>query len=311
MRRGATGDGATGRWLLLIHQLPPEPAYLRVKVRRRLQRMGAQLLKNSVYVLPNRPDTVEDFHWLRREILDAGGEATVTVAEFLEGVTDGELEAQFRLASEEEYSELIDAVRGADTPLSDRDLRRLRTQLHDVAARDFFEAEARDEAERILARAAGRGAVAAAEVGPDGAGRPDGATWVTRRGVHIDRMASAWLIRRFIDPAARFEFVPSRGYRPEAGELRFDMYEGEFTHGEDRCTFQTLLTHFGLADPALGAIGEIIHDIDCKVHPFRREEAEGVRAMVHGICLAHEGDEDRIAAGASLWEGLHAHFSGG
>jgi len=88
--------GRPDKWLLLIHQIPPKPDYFRVKVRRRLQRIGAVALKNSVYVLPSRPQTIEDFRWLLREIVAEGGEATVCEAEFVEGVTRADLEGMFR-----------------------------------------------------------------------------------------------------------------------------------------------------------------------------------------------------------------------
>jgi hypothetical protein len=293
----------------LIHQLPPTPAYLRVKVRRQLQKLGAQPLKNSVYVLPNSAETLEDFHWLRREILDAGGEATVSLADFVEGINDRELEEQFRNASEAEYVDFLRTARGVEGEPAEREARRLRAQLQAVTSRDFFEAAGRGKAERALIdllEPRARESVPAAVPAP---GKPVGATWVTRHGVHVDRMASAWLIRRFIDPAARFKFVPPRGYEPLPGELRFDMFEGEYTHEGDRCTFQTLLARFGPAGPELDAIGEIVHDIDYKIEKSEREETEGVRMLIRGIGLAREGDEDRLEAARTVFDGLYAHFA--
>jgi hypothetical protein len=133
---------------------------------------------------------------------------------------------------------------------------------------------------------------------------------VTRQGVQIDRIASAWLVRRFIDPGARFKFVPGTGYRPQPGELRFDMFEGEFTHQGDRCTFEVLLGHAGLADPALRAIGEIIHDIDLKDGKYGRAEAAGVRSLVAGIAASSTDDEQRLARGAALLDDLYSSFAG-
>ena len=134
-------------------------------------------------------------------------------------------------------------------------------------------------------------------------------TWVTRQGVQVDRIASAWLIRRFIDKAARFKFVPSSGYQPEAGELRFDMFEGEFTHRGDRCTFEVLVAHAGLADPALSAIGEIIHDIDLKDDKYGRAETAGVKSLIAGIATPGADDEQRLARGAVLLDGLYDSFA--
>jgi hypothetical protein len=139
--------------------------------------------------------------------------------------------------------------------------------------------------------------------------RPRGATWVTRTGVHVDRIASAWLIRRFIDPEAKFKFVPAKGYVPSQDELRFDMFDAEFTHVGDRCTFEVLVERMDLRDSALGALGEIIHDLDLRDDKFGREETAGVRSAIDGICTVARDDEQRIAAAAPMLDGLHSHFS--
>lgn len=308
-KKGKPRDASrTGRWLLLIHQLPPEPAYLRVKVRRQLQRIGAQPLKNSVYVLPNRGESLEDFHWLRRSILDAGGEATVTSADFLEGTSDHELEDRFRKVSREAYADFVKAARRAATDGGERELEQLRSHLADLTSRDYFDAPGRGEAERTLSQVvAARSRDALGVVSP-GEEPPAGATWVTRADVHVDRMASAWLIRRFIDPGARFRFVGDPHYKPRRGERRFDMFEGEYTHEGDRCTFQTLLARFGLSQPALAVIGEIVHDIDYKIQKSSRPETSSVQFLIRGICLARERDEDRLDAARELFDGLYATF---
>jgi hypothetical protein len=239
-------------WLLLIHRLPPKPDYLRVKVRRRLQRIGAYPLKNSVYVLANTDEALEDFQWLQRAIVEEGGEATVCEASFVEGTTD----AMMAAALERQ----VPATPPRPEP----------------------------------------GAPPAA---------PRGGTWVTRHGVKVDRIASAWLIRRFIDPEARFAFVPARGHVPRPGELRFDMFGGEFTHEGDRCTFEVLLARFGLSQPALRAIGELVHDLDCKDEKFGRAEADGVARMIAGIVTAHADDAARLARGAPYFDDLYAAFA--
>ena len=136
-----------------------------------------------------------------------------------------------------------------------------------------------------------------------------GRTWVTRQDVHVDRMASTWLIRRFIDKKARFKFVAARGYRPRAGELRFDMFQAEYTHVGADCTFQTLVRRFGLDDVALKAISEIVHDIDCKDELFARPETAGVARLVGGIASAHDDDSTRIERGGAVLDDLYAAFS--
>lgn len=311
----ATAAPERGRWLLLFHQLPPKPDYVRVKVRRRLQKIGAVLLKNSVYVLPQTPETLEDFQWLRREISHEGGEATLCAVGFIEGTTDAEVEDMFRRASDDEYVAFAVAVQQLAPETGEANVERLRRQLAEVVGRDFFGASQRMRAERALAALAARPGPEAGERKAASADRaqqrPKGATWVTREDVYVDRIASAWLIRRFVDLQAQFKFVAPQGYQPDPGELRFDTFEGEFTHEGDRCTFETLLVRFGLDDPALRAIGEVVHDIDCKDERFGREEVAGVASVIRGIALSHSDDMDRIEAGAAVFNGLYAQFGAG
>jgi hypothetical protein len=133
---------------------------------------------------------------------------------------------------------------------------------------------------------------------------------VTRSGVHVDRIASAWLIRRFIDPKARFRFVASHDARTAPGELRFDMFEAEYTHEGDRCTFETLVARFGLADAGLAVIGELVHDIDCKDGKFGRSETAGLERMIAGVVRRHTGDDARLERGAAVLDDLYEAFRG-
>jgi hypothetical protein len=131
-----------------------------------------------------------------------------------------------------------------------------------------------------------------------------GKTWVTRPGVKIDRMASAWFIRRFVDPKARFRFADPAAPKRE-GEVRFDMVGGEFTHEEDRCTFETLIGRVGLPDKGVRAIAEIVHDLDLKDAKFNRAEAAGVRMMLDGVMARCEKDEERIERALVIFDDLH------
>jgi hypothetical protein len=300
----------SGEWLVLFHQIPPKPDYFRVKVRRRLQRIGAVALKNSVYVLPRRDDTREDFEWLVREIREEGGEATLCRGEFLAGTTDEEIRAMFQNERISAYTAITDAARtlARNEGRTEEDLDRLRRRLDEAERIDFFGAPGREGAEAAL-REARPGAEPAGTQGV--APRPSGATWVTRTGIKVDRISSAWLIRRSIDPAARFKFVPAKGYRPEPGELRFDMYQGEFTHEGDRCTFETLLARFALEDPGLQALGEIIHDVDLKDGKYGRVEAAGIAALIDGLVVAYPDDAERLERGAAVFEGMYAYISSG
>jgi hypothetical protein len=314
------GRHPAGKWLLLIHQIPPKPDYFRVKVRRRLQRMGAVALKNSVYVLPSRDDALEDFRWLLREIVAEGGEATLCEAELVEGITRAELEGMFAAEREAEYAALVTAAQGLANPgdaLGDDartagiepEVGRLRQRMDEIGALDFFGATGRRGAERAIATLEARlrrPREAAGGSAQRGGNEMQGHTWVTRRDVYIDRIASAWLIRRFIDPKARFKFTGAKSYNPRKGEVRFDMFEAEYTHEGDRCTFETLLDRAGLKDRGLRAIGEIVHDIDCKDTKFGRQEAPGIAALVRGLARAYRDDATRLERGAAALDDLYA-----
>lgn len=302
------------RWLFLVHQIPPKPSYFRVKIWRRLQRLGAVALKNSVYVLPAGDRAREDFEWLLREIRDGGGDATLCGAHLLDGLSDAGLEALFSAARDADYGVLREEARALARPGSpgaEAQLARLRRRLAEVAAIDFFGAAGRETAEAALDEAETRIRGATIPAGPAASVEGfRGRTWVTRTGVHVDRIASAWLVRRFIDAGAGFRFVPDRGYSPEPSEIRFDMYEAELTHEGDRCTFEVLLERTGLADPALRAIAELVHDLDFKDEKFGRPEAPGLDRMIDGVTATTEDDGERIARGAVLFDTLYRAFGG-
>jgi hypothetical protein len=279
--------------------------------------MGAVAIKNSVYVAPKTDESQEDFEWLLREIVQGGGDATICEARFVEGLEDRHVEALFNAARESDYRQIAEEARAiAQRGLaeggrlqSETDASRLRSRLTAVTEIDFFGAPGREIADGLVSdlerTVHGPGAAKARGLRPN---EFKGRTWVTRKGVHIDRIASAWLIRRFVDPDARFKFVPSRGYRPEGGEVRFDMFEAEFTHDADLCTFEVLLARFGLDDRALRPIAEIVHDIDLKDGKFGRPEVAGVEALVAGLALAHRDDEARLARGAATFDDVYEYF---
>ena len=298
-------------WLLLIHQIPAKPGYLRVKVGRRLQQVGAVAVKSSVYALPANDQSLEDFQWLRSEILEGGGDAAVFGATCVEGLSDAALQGLFNAARDADYAAVVEEARELRartegvSPSGLAELSRLHERLSGIEAMDWYGAPGRGAALAELAaiEVAVRSSRENAE--EEVAPRPRGGTWVTRRGVKVDRMASAWLIRRCIDPDATFRFV-SDAADARKGELRFDMYEGEFTHEGDRCTFEVLLRRFALDGPALHGIAEVIHDLDLKDGKYSRPETAGVGALLTGIALTHHDDDDRIAAATSALDALRA-----
>jgi hypothetical protein len=279
-------------WLVLIHQLPPEPSYLRVKVARRLTRIGAVQIKNTVYVLPATDQCKEDLQWTMGEIRESGGEANLFESKFLDGISDADVEQRFNDERNAEYDALINDAKGGAEPA------RLRKRLAAIQAIDFFAAPRGPAAAGLLEQK--HEATAADLRAEDYRGR----TWVTRPGVHVDRMASAWLIRRFIDPKAKIACAP----RPAPRALTFDMPSGDFTHDAARCTFEVLRDRFGIADKALQALGEIVHDIDLKDDAFGRDETAGVAALVAGIALGHRDDKERLARAAQLFDELYEFF---
>jgi hypothetical protein len=307
------------RWLLLIHQLPSKPAYFRVKIWRRLQQIGAVAVKSAVYALPASAETQEDFEWLRKEIVEGGGEAVICEAKLVDGLTDAQVRGLFDAARDAAYeaitreAQVLHRAAESAEPETRADLRvqlqRLRKRLAEIVSIDFFGANGRESAEGLLAAIEERlkendmleeQRVAA----PLNLKKR---VWVTRKGVHVDRIACSWLIRRFIDPDATFRFVVKDDI-PQPGDLRFDMFQGEFTHEGDRCSFEVLLSRAGLTDPALQAIAEVVHDIDLKDGKFGREEAAGIAHLIAGIGIAHEDDMQRIAAGAPLFDSLYDYF---
>lgn len=312
------------RWLLLLHQLPAKPAYLRVKLWRRLQALGAVALKNAVYVLPASDQAQEDFEWLLKEIIEAGGEALICEARMLDGLTDNDVRALFSAARDSEYAEIADEARtlsdkcaAAESADSQSDLKaqfaRLKARYAQTVSTDFFDATGRlttesliSGLERILSQASLESSM---QESPRVMSQElKNRIWVTRRGVHIDRIACSWLIRRFIDPDAHLKFVVAKGYVPEPGELRFDMFDAEFTHEGDRCSFEVLLQRTGLDDAGLKLIAEIVHDIDLKDHKFERDETAGVKTLIDSICTDTADDQERIARGSVLFDDLYSLF---
>jgi hypothetical protein len=322
-KRKRQPPGAGPRWLVLFHHVPPKPDYLRVRIGRRLRRLGAIALKNSVYVLPATPLFRDGLDGIAREILERGGEAVVCEARFVAGTTDAALEDRFREARDAEYAVLATRAKRLATALRSRDTgtrprravvareyERLDRRYAEVARRDPFGAGSRESVAGVLSHVQdllqGVETPAADRVGVSDS--PRGATWVTRAGVMVDRIGSAWLIRRWIDRAARFKFVSPGGYRPEPGEIRFDMAGAEYTHEPDRCTFEVLLERFHIRDSALGAIGEIVHDLDLGDDRHDRPEAAGLGRMIAGLALSTADDAARIRQGALLFEGLYRAF---
>ena len=321
-------------WILLIHQLPAKPTNLRVRIWRKLQKLGAVAIKNSVYVLPATEQAHEDFQWLKQEIDSAGGEAAVFRAGSVEGTTDDEIIAAFRKARDEEFAAIaaeFDGLTGAIREQArgkhlaagrlsahEAEIDKLHAELERIAVNDFFDAndgaaafdayERCQKAIRAAQSPARPTAPAQAKSGILDLGKYQGKRWVTRRNLHIDRLASAWLIKQFIDKRPRFYFVAEG--ETVAGAIRFDMFGAEFTHHGEDCTFETMLKQFGLGESkGLRKIAEIVHDIDLKDDKFHRLEAAGLNAIIDGLSKVLRDDRKLIQQASILFDGLYALLS--
>lgn len=312
------------RWLLLAHQLPTRPSNARVKTWRRLQQIGAVPVRNSVYVLPNNEQCREDFEWLRAEIAALGGEATVFAADALDHGGGDEIAAAFQRARQAEYRELkreaerltASAERQRPTTATGRDrvgraVRNLREHLSEVERIDFFGAPGRQEVatsiralDRVIADGRPKGDVKPGPAPALSVTDYQHRRWVTRPRPGVDRMASAWLIRRYIDPRATFAFVD----KPAKTDVAFDMYVGQFGHDGPLCTFEVLAQRFGLVGLAITRIGHIVHDLDLKETRYASPEAPTVGRMVEGLRRVHATDDRLLRQGAAMFETLSRSF---
>jgi hypothetical protein len=324
-------------WLLLIYQLPSKQSPARVKVWRRLQRIGAVLLKNSAWAMPESDEAREDLEWLKAEIVASGGEAMVLVGHAPQQATQDEIVAAFRdarakdlQALRKDASELLERwsrrpsrrsarVTGrskADLQSAGRALpqalRRIRERARELDAIDFFRSPSSDEVAQLVAqleRHARRGQAMKTTTETAGATLAvkdfKKKVWVTRPRPGVDRMASAWLIRRAIDPNATFVFRA----KPRGSEIPFDMYTGDFGHHGELCTFETLAARFALRDPAVASIAQIVHDLDMKEARYNRPEAPAVGRLVEGLRQMHKDDDALLEQGMAMFEALSRSFA--
>lgn len=304
-------------WLLLVYCLRAKSTGTRVQAWRRLQRIGAVLLKNSAYALPNSPESREDFEWVKNEIIGSGGQAMVFIARAPDQATEDEIVEAFRAARTPDYvalaadaSRLLHLANSKGANRRRRELtqgaRRLRERFDELVRLDFFGAPARDDVARLLARiedstgrrrimpSASRTAAKAADY--------RGRVWLTRPHPGVDRMSSAWLIRRFIDPEARFVFGDVQTV-PDA--IPFDTFEAEFGHHGAHCTFETLCDRFAITDPSVLYLGRIVHDLDLKQTTYGEADTATVGRLVEGLRRSGHDDDALLRMGADLFEALY------
>jgi hypothetical protein len=302
------------RWLLFVHQLPATPSNLRVKTWRRLQELGAIPVKQAVYVLPDSPESREDFEWLRVEIEGSGGEAVIFSADHLDGDAEAALVEEFRRSRQAAYTELAAALqkfRPKPNPRSgkmgDRDVARYRDRFHAIQRIDFFSSASRDRVAALLAALEAKRPPAGA-ASADDRSHYQGRLWVTRPRPGVDRMSSAWLIRRFIDQNASFDFVTDPKHARDDA-VPFDMYGTGFGHHGDRCTFETLVARFGIRDQAVDKLAGVVHDLDLKDQKFNAPEAATLGAAIDGLQMSCPDDQQLLEQGIILFEAMYRSFA--
>jgi hypothetical protein len=307
--------------LLLLVGLPPTPSSLRVRVWRRLRSLGAVPLKRSAYLLPDTPERYEDFQWLAQEIQREGGEATLVRVHQIENVTPDDVRRLFHEPRDADYRQLAVRYRKALQGLEKKsaatsarrreELARLAKDHQRIRDIDFFDAPGGAEVRRL------EEAIALRTRRPETTRREErptidlttlrGRRWVTRPRPHIDRIASAWLIKRFIDPQAEFLFAPPDAFPKDA--IPFDAPGVELSHQGEDCTFETLVKRARLRDRRLGRLAEIVHEADLRDGKYPREEARGIDVAIRALLAASPDDHQVLAQGMTLCEGLYATTS--
>jgi hypothetical protein len=297
-------------WLLLLLRLPATHKAERVAIWRKLKKSGAIQIQTSTYVLPDEPARYESFQWLTQEIRAAGGDATLVRAREIEGLPNEKLIELFNTARAKEYATLREQLRALNhrrtkpsSPTLVDKLDRARKQFREIRQTDFFNCPRAQDVEMLLRKME--------QTQPSEAAFPKishrdfrGKTWVTRPRPEIDRVGSAWLIRKFIDPKAKFIFakkIPANGRA-----VSFDMLDAEFSHQGEDCTFETLVKRFRIQDKIIHKIGEMIHDADLDDEKFERNECIGIDRVLKGWAKEGISDQEILRRGWQCFDALHA-----
>jgi hypothetical protein len=297
-------------WLLLTLSLPSKRASQRVEVWRKLQRYGAIPLGNSGYLLPNDSTNQERFEWLATAIRKYAGEASVVKVQSIDNISRTQLVERFAEARGREYKELIHELHTlSSVPREKRStarMSRLRTRFREIVEIDFFNSPQQKRVEKLFNELdTSPTPETMAQVNPR---KYVGRVWVTRPRPGIDRSASAWLIRRFIDKKAKFAFSPEE-HLP-AGAVPFDMFHsGGFGHRGGDCSFETLQRAFRVRDQKARVIGQIIHDADLLDEKFGRKEGFGIDEVLNGWARQGVSDRELLERGIRLIEALYISIS--
>jgi hypothetical protein len=292
-------------WLLLLFCLPAKKASQRVGVWRRLKRYGAISLRGSGYLLPKTELNEERFQWIAAEIGKHKGEASVLEVLRVNSMHPSDLIREFNDARTQEYEPLANELQKllrSESRSSGR-VSRLRRRYQEIAGRDFFHAPLGQRVEQLFYKLdspeSGSGSKAAVR-----RSAYSGRRWVTRPRPGIDRVSSAWLIRRFIDPKAIFLFA--KDAEAYADAIPFDTFSGKgFSHRGDDCTFETLVKEFGVKDKKVSRMAQAVHDADLADEKFGRPEALGIDQVLIGWANQGMRDDQILQRGMESIEGLY------
>ena len=291
-------------WLLLTFSLPRKGASLRVSVWRKLQRYGSLPLGNSGYLLPNDTANREKFEWLATTIRGSHGEASVLEVQSIDNYTGSQLAKRFTDARAADYRELLKDVRRASARKLAMQIARLRERFQEIVSIDFFTSALRERVERALTTLQEPQAKQSLpDLGKVSRSACQNRKWVSRPRPGVDRVMSAWLIRKFIDPKAHFVFANEDQKPTDA--VPFDMYEGGFGHRGEDCTFETLTKAFRILDKRVAVMGEIVHDADLFDEKFGRREGFGVDEVMKGWAQQNLSDSELLERGMQLAEGIY------
>ncbi len=298
-------------WLLLLYGLPTKHSSERVNLWRKLRKFGALQLKTSAYVLPDLPVHFERFQWLAKQVRDDGGDATLIRVTEIEGLSNQQIARMFDEARALDYAELnraamafIKSKKGKRRDSLGEESEKLQRRFNEIREIDYFDCPAAHNVQILLKRAAGLLPPSSQTRLKLDAKKFAGKTWLTRPRPEIDRVGSAWLIRKFIDPEARFVFAAKPAAHPEA--IPYDMLDVEFTHHGEDCTFETLLKRFDIRDRVAWQIGEMIHDADLEDCKFQRAEAFGLDRVFKGWAKLGCSDAEIFTKGFDCFDALQA-----
>ncbi len=315
-------------WLIFAYSLPASNPKGRVRVWRKLSNIGALQLKSAFYILPMNDANYEHLEWTVKEVEEMGGEAIFFKSENIENMKDDEIRALFNGEREADYLKLEGKIRKFEETISEKDakkdeikielkrgIKRFMKEFSSIKEIDFFSSERAEKTAILLESLSKR--LDFIERG--GEERPvtelldtkdyQDKIWITRKNPYFDRIASYWLIKRFIDERVRIRFISSSEVeKKERNAIYFDIQGGEFTHKGKMVTFEVITESFGIKDKGIEYIGKIVHCIDLKDDAYYLEDSKGVEEVIKGIIKISKSDQEVVEKGVMIFDSLYANY---